>query len=333
MSLDAALGIVEKELTDNPDTDVLFDLFGGEPFLKFDLIRQLCETVWERYRSRDIKFSCITNGTLLDDSMFAWLKRNSHHFFCHISLDGTPEMHRRNRGECFPLETARKFAEIWPLKATAKMTISKETIGSTYEGIRFLANLGLRVSPSLARGIQWDDNDLVVYKSEMKKVLDYYCSDLSISDLDLLETSLYPVLFPEMREKYCGAGYSLCAYSPQGIKYPCQMFIPVSLDPDKWNSVKNKDLRSDMSFYSDEDCKECPIRNLCTKCPGINFKERNEFGYRDKRLCEFLKTEFSIVADYKIFRSEHMSFDELSKEDYYELKASVELKKSLEIHK
>ena len=133
------------------------------------------------------------------------------------------------------------------------MTISKETIVDTYTGIRYLSGLGLRVAPSLARGINWDENDLGVYKSELKKVLDYYCSDFSISDLDLFETSLSPVLFPQMQEKYCGAGHSICAYSPQGIKYPCQMFIPVSLDPAKWNSLENKDPRSDRSFYSDED--------------------------------------------------------------------------------
>lgn len=330
MTLEIALDIVEKEVANHPDANIILDIFGGEPFLKFDLIRQLCEAVWVKYMDRDIKFSCITNGTLLDDSIDEWLKKNSHRFFCHISLDGTPDMHKRNRGEQFPLAAAMRFAEIWPGRATAKMTISKETIADTYTGIRYLRGLGLRVVPSLARGINWDENDLAVYKYELKKVLDYYCSDFSISDLDLFETSLSPVLFPQMQEKYCGAGHSICAYSPQGIKYPCQMFIPVSLDPAKWNSLEKKDPRSDRSFYSDEDCINCPIRNLCTKCPGLNLKERNEFGQRDKRLCEFLKTEFSIIADYKISRSLSIPFDELSKEDYYELKASVELKKLLD---
>lgn len=329
MTLNIALDIVEKEIASHPDSDIIFDIFGGEPFLKFNLIKQLCETVWTKYMSRDIKFSCITNGTLLDDTMFEWLKQNNHHFFCHISLDGTPDMHKRNRGENFPLSTAKKFAEIWPDRATAKMTISKETIESLYEGIKYLRSLGLRVAPSLARGVHWNEKDLIVYKSELKKVLDYYCSDFSISDLDLFETSLSPVLLPQMQEKYCGAGYSICAYSPQGIKYPCQMFIPISLDSDKWSNLKDKDVRGDRVFYSDKDCINCPIRNLCTKCPGLNFKERGGFGQRDKRLCEFIKTEFSIIADYKISRSSSVPFEELSKKDYYELKASVELKKSL----
>ena len=329
MSLDTALDIVEKEMNNHPGVDISFDIFGGEPLLRFDFIKRLCETVWDKYAPHDIKFSCITNGTLVDEFVIKWLQQHNRHFFCHISLDGTPEMHKLNRGETFPLNAAKKFAEIWPNRATAKMTISKETVSSTYEGIRYLGSLGLRVAPSLARGVEWDNDDLSVYKSELKKVLDYYCSDFSISNLDLFKNSLTPVLLPQMQEKYCGAGYSLCAYSPQGIKYPCQMFVPISLDSDRWNARSDKDVRGGTTFYYDQDCINCPIRNLCARCPGVNFKERAEFGARDKRLCEFLKAEFALRAEYIISRCLAIPADKLSKKDYYELKAAVELNKLL----
>ena len=69
MSLEDALEIAEKELSDHPNEDVVFDIFGGEPFLAFDLIPRFCETLWERHPDRNLHFSCITNGTLIDDTI------------------------------------------------------------------------------------------------------------------------------------------------------------------------------------------------------------------------------------------------------------------------
>ena len=147
-------------------------------------------------------------------------------------------MHRLNRGEKFPLEVAKLFADIWPNKATAKMTISKESICQTYEGIMYLNKLGLRVAPSLARGVDWDNDDLVIYCRELEKLLNYYTENPQINPIDMFNVTLAPVLISEMRECYCGAGYSMCAYSPNGFKFPCQMFMPISLDSQRWELIK-----------------------------------------------------------------------------------------------
>ena len=329
MSLQTALKIADHELSNHNDHDVVFDLFGGEPFLEFSLIERFCNTVWSSYENRNIKFSCITNGTLLDSRIFEWLKQHRHHFFCHISLDGTPEMHRLNRGEIFPIEAVKKFVELWPDNATAKMTISKETLKDVSKGVKYLNELGLRVAPSLARGLDWNDDDLSLYRRELDKLVDYCLSSSPLCEIDLFNTLLVPVLIPEAKEKYCGAGYSICAYSPDGTKYPCQMFMPSSLDANEWLKIKDIDLRADRLFYTDDDCKVCPVKNLCTKCPGLNYKERGHFGKRDKRLCNFIKLEYQTIAKYKIAKLSMIPFDNLSKNDYIELKAAVTLLESL----
>lgn len=326
MSLTTALRIVHHELELHPDNNIVFDLFGGEPFLKFNLIKSLCERVWSKYPNRQIRFSCITNGTISNPEIIEWLKIHRHHFFSHISIDGTPEMHLCNRGSSFPFAVAKTFAEIWPSRATAKMTISRETLYQVFEGVKFLQDIGLRVAPSLARGLDWNDNDLSVYQVELDKLVNYSLSlDSSYSKIDLFNTSLAPILLKSTQEKYCGAGYSMCAYTPDGKRYPCQMFMPSSLEDEKWTKIKNMDLRGDKFFYSDIDCMVCPIRNLCTKCPGLNYKEREAFGKRDKRLCSFIKSEFQAIAKYKVLKLSRMSLNEFTKSDYIELKASIKL--------
>ncbi len=331
MSLEDALEIAEKELSDHPNEDVVFDIFGGEPFLAFDLIPRFCETLWERHPDRNLHFSCITNGTLIDDTIAGWLQRNSNRFFSHISLDGTPQMHYANRGEKMPVETAKLFAKIWPNRATAKMTVSKETLGSLFEGVLYLNELGLRVAPSLARGLEWDDSDLDIYRRELRHLVDYYSKNPDKEPIEMFQLYLRPVLLEEMREGYCGAGYSTCAYSPEGKKYPCHMFAPISMDKALWDSVKYTDLRADKQFYSDKDCIKCCVRNLCKKCPGKNLIERGAIGNRDKNLCKFIMAEFSAVARYKLNTLLQKPLETLSKLDYYELKAAKQLAEMIDI--
>lgn len=65
------------------------------------MVITFCEHIWQTYPERKVKFSCITNGTLIDDDIAKWLRANNHRFFCHISIDGTPDMHILNREVAF----------------------------------------------------------------------------------------------------------------------------------------------------------------------------------------------------------------------------------------
>ena len=103
------------------------------------------------------------------------------------------------------------------------------------------------------------------------------------------------------------------------------MFIPISLDSDKWNEIEDVDLRGERTFYSDDDCINCSIRNLCKKCPGLNLKERGHIGIRDKRMCEFTKAEVMAISKYKVNTLLQKNFNDLTQEDYYELTAAKQL--------
>lgn len=324
MTLDKAIEIVNREIHRHPDSNVIFDIFGGEPFLEFEMVKSLCEHTWKKYPDRDVKFSSITNGTLIDGNVEKWLWKNRHHFSCYISLDGTPEMHSKNRTIRYDEHTARLFGKIWP-HATAKMTITKDTLPDVFEGILYISSLGINVAPSLARGIDWDREDLVIYKQQLEQILTYYINHSELRPIDLFLERLAPILIPNMQENYCGAGHSMCAYSPNGDKYPCHMFVPISLDEDRWSEVRDIDVRADNLFYSDKDCIECPIHNLCKKCPGLNFKDRGNLGLRDKRLCDFLKAEYETIAMYKVNTLCRKPISKITKFDYVELKASVRL--------
>lgn len=73
MTLETAKAIMENEvrqakLSDNIDS-IRFDMFGGEPFLKFDLIKELCHWAWETITDFKFNIFITTNGTLIDDEI------------------------------------------------------------------------------------------------------------------------------------------------------------------------------------------------------------------------------------------------------------------------
>lgn len=67
--------------------------FGGEPFLKFDIIKQVID-----YCDRmeyDITYMCTTNGTIMTEEIINYIV--NHDFTITFSLDGYKEQHDRNR--------------------------------------------------------------------------------------------------------------------------------------------------------------------------------------------------------------------------------------------
>jgi len=72
--------------------DVTF--YGGEPFLRFDLFKEIVEYVKSHHKA--FHFSLTTNGTLLDnEKICAFLIENE--ISINVSLDGPQDIHDRNR--------------------------------------------------------------------------------------------------------------------------------------------------------------------------------------------------------------------------------------------
>lgn len=69
--------------------NVCFHLFGGEPLLRFDLIRWLIDHVATTYPDREVKYLITTNGLLLKPPIVDWLV--AHDVELMLSLDGTYE--------------------------------------------------------------------------------------------------------------------------------------------------------------------------------------------------------------------------------------------------
>ena len=156
--LDLAKSTLTKELSIKSNSKgTLVNFHGGEPFISYKKIKELCEWAWAQNFPENFLFFATSNGTLIHGEMQEWLFENRKRFVVGLSLDGTPEMHNRNRSNSYDLIDTEFFAKTWPEQGV-KMTVSRETIHSLAEGIIYMHELGFKViRANLAEMTDWQE--------------------------------------------------------------------------------------------------------------------------------------------------------------------------------
>ena len=96
MSLSTAKKALDFYRKNSPDTEkVSIGFYGGEPLLKFDLIKDVVAYAEEIFRGKEIIYSITTNATLLNDEVIDFLL--NHKFKILISIDGPERVQNKNR--------------------------------------------------------------------------------------------------------------------------------------------------------------------------------------------------------------------------------------------
>lgn len=132
MSHDIAIIAIEEFCTyleKNNIDDGLIVFYGGEPLLNYQIIRTVVE--YAKKRSVKIKYSIITNGTLINPEIADYFKEN--HVNIGLSIDGIKEIHDKNRpfkstgeGSFDSSEEARKLLRDNDNEYGLSMTVSDE---------------------------------------------------------------------------------------------------------------------------------------------------------------------------------------------------------------
>lgn len=293
MQFETAKRILDKELLQIREGETLeIDLFGGEPFLEFNLMRRIVSYVCNEFPTKNVVFFIITNGTLLTDEIKDWLENNIDCVICGLSIDGTPEMQNANRCNSFDMIDLDFFAKTYP-KQTVKMTISNQTLPNLAEGVLFLQSKGFEVTCNLAYGIDWSNKQYCqILEHELMKLIDFYVNHPATPICSMLDMGIERVAsLSSDVGRYCGAGIDMVAYDVDGIAYPCQMFMPLSAGKEK------ADESHSIHFYDDcippemvdKKCKDCIIRSLCPTCYGSNYISTGNIYLHDDSTCILMK--------------------------------------------
>ena len=286
---------------------ITFNLFGGEAFLYFQIIKEVVEYLESTYpQSSGYDWICFitTNGTLVHNEIQEWLITHKKSIVCGLSLDGTKKCHDLNRSNSFDLIDIDFFKKLYP-EQTVKMTISQETLPYLCECVVFAHESGFKVSCNLAFNIDWskESNEKVLY-DQLMELISFYLSNPDIEPCSLLSGNLYKIAKGE-KETYreCGAGQSgMCSYDVDGNKYPCQFFMPISIGNELSEKSKCIDWHDKIIPFDklDARCHDCVLKSNCHICYGANYAATGNIFLHEENWCKLNKLTFKARAFFKI---------------------------------
>lgn len=335
--IEKAKDTLRRNLIKKTDKGTLINFHGGEPFLQYEKIKDLCEWVWAQNFPEKFSFFATSNGTLIHGEIKEWLFKNRNRFVVGLSLDGTREMQNINRSNSFDLIDLDFFIKTWP-KQGVKMTISPKTINTLADGLIFIHERGFKsVRANLAEMVDWSDtSNIEIYKRELSKLSEYY---LTHPDVD--KSSLFTVYFPSLIDndirKWCGVGTEIEAIDIDGTSYPCHLFFESVCGKEKSMHSHSIDFKNPDIYISGK-CKECQLLSICPTCYGSNYISRGDISKRDLSMCELNKIRFAIVAKYEYARivNDPIDISKLSDKEKFNrmriLEGIEKLVEILEIH-
>ncbi len=302
MSFETAKNIIDTILIDaeKENKRIEISFIGGEPLLRFDLIKQIVEYVKSQKICVIYKFFATTNGTLLSEEMKQWFFINRKIITLGLSLDGDKETQNYNRSNSFDKIDFKFFKTTWE-KQSVKMTLSNYSLKNLAHDFIFIHSLGFSiVGSNLAEGdFNWKDPDNIkVLAKQLTELSDFYAKNDTIELPQIFNTHLELCeAKTKVRKKYCGIGEGTVFYDVDGRKYPCSYTTPMTFNEAELKELELIDYSNSENFI-DEDCfNNCYIYPICRTCAGACFKVNKTFKQRIKSRCDLQKLIALFTAD------------------------------------
>lgn len=306
MDIDTAKKAIDYVIKrSGPRKNIEIDLFGGEPTLIMDTIKEIIKYARENEKkwNKNIRFTMTTNATLLTDEMMDYMDKEMGNII--LSLDGRKEVNDKVR---IKIDGSGSYDDILP---NIKKMISKRTKGKTfyvrgtftrentdfYEDVVAMLNEGFKeisIEPVVleeGHPLALREEDLPVIfnnydklyeemakrKREHKDEFTFYHFNIDIQG--------GPCVYK--RISGCGAGFEYVAITPQGDVYPCHQFVGNekyklgSVYDDSFNSELSKEFKT-AHIYNKPKCRDCWARFYCSggcQANNVNFNGDMKIPY------------------------------------------------------
>jgi uncharacterized protein len=269
--------------------NVIVTLWGGEPLLRFDLMKELISTY------PHIRFGFATNGALLTPEIVDFLGKNKDTVDIGLSIE--------TGAECPELYDFHK-------KCSYFVHLIVTDVTKIYETVRKLYRKGIRnFQIDMAHLRNYSDNDINIYRKEMQSVVDWGRRNFynkAQPDVVTFEDAIR-LHFEQERvgTNYCGAGYSKIAISPKGEIYPCDWFYFIGKYKmgDIFNGVSAEDDVFKKVCHDKKNtiptCKECELADTCRNCVCLaeNYVQNQTILKPVEATCRIKKLEKNIIVN------------------------------------
>ena len=321
-SIDNLLMLLKKY---NHQTSTTLVFFGGEPLIRYDLIKYTVNKIKEKYNELNIGYSITTNGTLITKERAKFLKENN--FAILVSMDGFENEYNYRHFINGKSSVNRVLTNMnllkemnVPFQIRATITSDNPYIYETYrffEELKYPFNIAFAYSSENKSNEKlniFDEKCIDQIKKAFDKLLKYYTKKIESKEpiFNTLFLSLGDILeYRVHREHVCAAGYTFYTVMSNGDIYTCAHLMNnpeysmgkisdfVSLNQNSCSSISR-------SILSIEDCENCWAKYLCV---GGCTSQKLTMGIAanksfPKRQCEVERSVFEFyVKLYYIYKT------------------------------
>jgi len=280
--------------------------FGGEPMMRFSLMREVTEHLESKTLGRDprVKLVLTTNGTLLSGESLAWMK--DHYFHLGISCDGVAAAqnvcrpYRGGRGSHGDVAAGITRAMKAGLPVKTVSVVDPANVDLLPDSFDYLMGLGVRhLSFNLNYEGDWNDANRERFKRALeefgRRYIRWYERGTAFR-VNLLDSKIVTHVKGGYADTdRCDFGCLELAVSPSGKLYPCDRLIGEDnrdevVIGDVWNGVDP--VRRDALIASKnrvlEECRDCELVHRCMHwCGCVNHAMTGSVGEVSGLLCWF----------------------------------------------
>lgn len=301
--------VIEKS---GPRRNIEIDLFGGEPLIAFDAVKEIVDYAREQEKiyNKVIRFTMTTNATLLTDEIMEYIDKQMGNIV--LSIDGRKEVNDNVRVRA---DGSGSYEKILPKIKTMveRRDKSKQyyvrgtfTRANTdfFEDVKHFADLGFE-EVSVEPVVLPEDHELSLRKEDLKVIFEQY--DKLYEELLKMHNEGKNFKFYHFnidlqggpcvykRISGCGAGHEYVAITPDGDIYPCHQFV--GNEDFKMGNVFEGNIDSDMAnhfkkahIYNKPTCRNCWARFYCSGgCQANNFNFNGDIHVPYELGCEMQK--------------------------------------------
>jgi len=278
-------------LKNNEFEDRIIHFYGGEPLLRYDLLKysvQIVRKIEKKY-GKHTDLGVTTNGVFLDDKKIDFLVKNFENFSISIDSLNLDYKYRNVKKMINKLPILLKYKE----QIHIKMTIMPDCADSFFNYYRQLLGMGfININVQPAMGFYWKDKQMIAFLNNIIKISKYkkYFDKKSYDIKFKMEEDINDVF--DNNKKYCSMVREELAVDALGNVYPCQFFVALpfklrtkyilgniftkKIDYNLIKEIRNlKICKKNPIGIKLNKCETCMVDRFCQKvCYGFNIIEQ-----------------------------------------------------------